>query len=316
MQQTSPSQAQFTPPQAAQPPPPLSLQVPQISASASPLPPSQSLASQSLQSLTTPIPLQTPQTPRLFVEPKDLVYLYDGSLAGLLCCFYESASLGELPVSILPAHYAQPTLCQIKEITTDKEKSRLVRSSLSEKASEDALDLIETVFLSCLKQKELHILRFLLLAYGEGRRVLNMLGRQDVAPLLNAEKHLMKEAHLLRGFVRFSDYDGVLAANITPKNFILPFIANHFCGRYAEESFVIYDKNHKAALVYENRKRSIIHLEEMPFPQADAAEQRYRALWKSFYHTIAIEARINPRLRMTLMPKRYWENMTEMKDLL
>ena len=246
----------------------------------------------------------------------DVVYHYDGSLDGLYCCVFECVYLREQPVAIVPAQEAQPTLLRIKDIPLDRDKARRVRASIPAKISGDALDLVETVFLSCLEQKELRILRFLLLGYREGAKTLHMLGHPDVAPMLDAEKHLLKEAHLLKGFVRFSDFDGVLAANITPKNFILPFLANHFCARYAEEEFVIYDKTHRAALLYQNRRRSIVRLEEMPFPRADAAEERYRALWKTFYHTIAIEARTNPRCRMTHMPKRYWENMTEMRELL
>jgi len=259
---------------------------------------------------------QPRKTWTLPVEPKDLIYLYDGSLQGFFCCVYESIYLRELPASIQAEHYAQPSLLRIKEIPTDGGKSRKVQTSLRMQISEEVLDLIETVFLSCLKQKELHTLRFILLAYREGARVLQMLGHPEVTPLLNAEKHLMKEAHLLKGFVRFSDYDGVLAANITPKNFILPFLANHFCARYAEEDFILYDKTHKAGLLYQDRRRSIVRLDETPFPQADAKEERYRSMWKRFYDTIAIEARINPRCRMTNMPKRYWENMTEMADQL
>ena len=45
-----------------------------------------------------------------------------------------------------------------------------------------------------------------------------------------------------------------------------------------------------------------------------AAEAQYRRLWKRFYDTIEIEARRNPKLRMSKMPKRYWDTMTEFQD--
>ena len=44
---------------------------------------------------------------------------------------------------------------------------------------------------------------------------------------------------------------------------------------------------------------------------AGEEELRYRAMWRKFYDTIAIEGRYNPRCRMTQMPKRYWGDMTE-----
>ena len=46
----------------------------------------------------------------------------------------------------------------------------------------------------------------------------------------------------------------------------------------------------------------------------DETEARYRLLWKRFYDTIAIKERENPRCRMTNMPKRYWNTMTEFQD--
>lgn len=254
--------------------------------------------------------------PKPLALPSDIVYHYDGGLAGFFCCVYESVYFRELPTAILPDKEAQPTLFQVKSIITDQDKAARVRSSIPAKISKDALALVENVFLSCLQQKELLILRFLLLAYREGGKVLRMLGHPDVAPLLKAEKHLMGEAHLLKGFVRFSDYEGVLAASITPKNFVLPYIAGHFCARFSQEDFLIYDKTHKAALICQKGRRRIVPLDALPFPEADETETRYRELWKKFYHTVAIEARYNPRCRMTHMPKRYWENMTEMQELL
>lgn|GEM_PF-34911 len=256
------------------------------------------------------------QAPPAATVADAVAYRYDGSLAGFFCCVYESYYLREAPAEILTEWDAQPTLLYTKTIATDQTVAARVRDSIPAKISGDALDLIETVFLSCLKEKELCILRFLTLAYREGRKTMEMLGNPYVAALLDAEKHLLKEAHLLKGFVRFSDYGGVLASQITPKNFILPFIANHFCERFSEEDFIIFDKNHKAALIYQGRRREIVSLDELPFPEADEAEERYRALWKRFYQTITIEARYNPRCRMTHLPKRYWENMTEMRELL
>ena len=40
----------------------------------------------------------------------DVIYLYDGSFEGLLCCVHESVYTHELPVDIHPVEAAQPTL--------------------------------------------------------------------------------------------------------------------------------------------------------------------------------------------------------------
>jgi hypothetical protein len=53
---------------------------------------------------------------------------------------------------------------------------------------------------------------------------------------------------------------------------------------------------------------------DFELPAANAEEEYYRELWKCFYRTIGIKERYNPRCRMNLMPKRFWSNMTEMKE--
>lgn len=257
-----------------------------------------------------------PPPKKPLAAPADIVYLYDGSLPGFFCCVHESVYTRQIPSEIWPEQEAQPSLFEQRMIATDPDKAARVAASVPEKISERAMDMIQTVFLSCLEQKELAMLRFLLLGYQLGSGVPYMFGHEDVKPVLEAEKHLGGEAHLLKGFVRFSDYDGVLAATITPKNFVLPFLAEHFVMRYSEENFIIFDKTHKAALLYENGQHRIVPMEGITFPEADETEENYRALWKQFYNTIAIEARTNWKCRRTHMPKRYWENMLEVAHLL
>ncbi|NLT14655.1 MAG: DNA metabolism protein [Clostridiales bacterium] len=247
--------------------------------------------------------------------PADIIYTYDGSFDGFLCCVFESVYSGVLPLDILCEEDAAPTLMEVRPIATDPVKAGRVRASMPHKISARALELLKTVFCSCLAQKELRLLEFLLRGYREGGKLCYKLGDMVMAPLLNAEKHLLRESHLHMGFVRFSDVGGALVAVITPKNYILPFIAEHFVLRYDREQFMIFDKTNKAALVYQEGKAEILRIEHVEFPEISVGEVRYQALWKRFYDTIAIEGRQNPRCRMTHMPKRYWENMLEVSDL-
>ncbi|MCL2335736.1 MAG: TIGR03915 family putative DNA repair protein, partial [Endomicrobia bacterium] len=121
------------------------------------------------------------------------------------------------------------------------------------------------------------------------------------------------EAQKFMGFVRFSAHSGILIAKIKPKNFVLPLLAFHFAQRLPNEKFVIYDETHKSLCAYSKGKYVISDASEVEFPQPDSDEQHYRDLWKMFYDTIAVEGRENPKCRMTLMPKRYWNNLTEMQ---
>ncbi len=246
--------------------------------------------------------------------PGDTAYRYDGSLSGLYTCVHACVYSGRLPLEIQSGASDTPTLLPAQVVLTDEEKARRVRDALERKVSPRARELVENVFLSCLPDKEIRILHFLLLAFEEGRSALTMLGHPDVEPLLTAEKRMLHEAHLLTGFIRFSDYGGSLLATIRPKNFALPYLAPHFIDRFSQENFMIYDRTHGAALVHEPGRSEIVRVEGVVPPEASEEERKYRALWKRFYDTIAIQARINPRCRMSHMPKRYWTEMTEMQD--
>jgi probable DNA metabolism protein len=241
-------------------------------------------------------------------------YLYDGSLAGFYCCVHRSFYTRQIPLAICPAGEAQPCLWPEETIETDEVMARRVQAATMGKLSSRVSDLTENVFFSCMEQKETALLRFLHRAFAVGPQITNMLGDPDVAALLKAELHLHRESHLFLGFVRFQDTGGALTATIAPKNFVLPYIANHFVSRFSGENFMIFDKTHNAALIYQNRKKQIVRAEGLVPPLPTKDEQYYRSLWKQFYDTVAIAARENPRCRMTHMPKRYWDNLTEMQE--
>ncbi|MDP4160778.1 MAG: TIGR03915 family putative DNA repair protein [Bacillota bacterium] len=241
----------------------------------------------------------------------DLIYTYDGSFEGLMCCVFESYEKKENP-SIIRPQSAQQTLFDTgKWIETDDQKADRVYNSIPLKISSQAQELVKLGFLTCAPRKELLIYHFLRLGFKFGSKVMAMLTDDTVCSLQKAVRHLTSESHKFKGFVRFSVYGEVLVSVIEPKNFVLPLLSPHFCDRFRNEAFMIYDKTHSMALIYESKKAELIFVDELTLPEVDAAEVEYRRLWKQFYKTIAIEGRNNPRCRMTLMPKRYWGQMTE-----
>lgn len=249
------------------------------------------------------------------INRTNILYKYDGSFEGLMCCVFESYDKKEIPMDIISPAINQITLFSIKEIETNSQKYFRVLNSIPKKISLSALDFIKYVFLTCLPQKELCILLFLRKGYKSGSSIMTMLGDETVSKLFKAVKHLNNESHLIKGFLRFSVFTYGLAAQIGPQNYILPLIKNHFCDRYPEENFLIYDKTHGMALIYHPHKAVIIDAEDLQFPEIDEEEQHFRKLWQVFYNTIEIEGRHNPKCRNRHMPKRYWEYMTEFKDV-
>ena len=245
------------------------------------------------------------------LNQSNLIYRYDGSFDGLLCCVFESYDKKEIPMGIFLPDTPEILLFPAKDITTDSQKSSRVLVSIPKKMGACALDFVRHAFLSCLTQKELYILQFLRIGYRYGPSVMSMLADDVVNTLFKAVKHLNNESHLLKGFVRFSIFNNVLVAEIEPKNYVLPLLMQHFCERYPQERFLIYDKTHGMALVYQPYQSAVIPIEDLDLPEPDEKEQSFRELWRLFYDTIEIQGRHNPKCRMSHMPKRYWKYMTE-----
>ena len=169
-------------------------------------------------------------------------------------------------------------------------------------------------YLTCMEDKEIRIYRLVAKLLREGPGFLRDFSDETLHPVAAAVRHLNGEAHLLKGFVRFSELGGVLGSEIEPKNRVLPILRSHFCSRYQNEKFFIYDRTHHEALFYAAGKAVIRPLADFQMAPPDETEANYRLLWKRFYDTIAIKERENPRLRMSNMPKRYWNTMTEFQD--
>ncbi len=243
---------------------------------------------------------------------KDILYEYDGSFDGFLCCVYESYTQKENPTGFLAGEEVC-TLFDTRYIPTVKAHAQRVYRSFF-KTSQVFGPLLQRAWLTVLQDKELRLFALIRKFYRIGPSLLQDLSDESVSAVRKAVQHLEGEAHLLRGFVRFSEFSGVLGAEIEPKNRVLPLLRGHFCSRYREETFFIYDRTHREVLLYAAHQARIVPLEQFQMARPDTEEAAYRLLWKRFYDTISIRERENPRCRMTQMPKRYWGTMTEFQD--
>ena len=58
----------------------------------------------------------------------------------------------------------------------------------------------------------------------------------------------------------------------------------------------------------------LVKTDALNLPDRAADERTMQQAWKRFYKTVAVESRYNPELRRQFMPKRLWENITEMQE--
>lgn len=243
----------------------------------------------------------------------EMAYYYDGSFDGFLCCIFESYVHKETPTDICCDEEALPSLFACRSVQTDYAHAGRVLRKVT-KLSPYAAELLRKGFLTCLPGKELCLYRLVSRLLKDGPAFLKDPSDDVFYPVFKAVRHLQGEAHLLKGFVRFSELGGVLGGEIEPKNRVLPLLRSHFCARYQNEAFFLFDRTHKEALFYAAGRAVIRPLDDFKMEAPDETEAHYRLLGKRFYETVAIRERENPRCRQTQMPKRYWGTMTEFQD--
>lgn len=243
-----------------------------------------------------------------------IAYCYDGSFDGMLCCIFTSFARRETPELIFTFDQRQATLYPVRSIVTETDKARRVENGIRQKISEDSWELVRDGFLCNLPDKEAVLVRFVKLLFRYGEKAATNYANPTVDTLRKALVHLYQEAQLLKGFVRFSDYEGVLVSVISPKNQALPILAEHFSVRFPGERFMIYDQNHKIGFMHTETERRFIEVESLTLPKAGAEELAFRALWRNYFGHMAIKERENPVCQRTHLALRYRPWMTEFNE--
>lgn len=241
---------------------------------------------------------------------EEIIYRYDGTLAGFLSCVFDSYAKKEIPSGFQDEAQLEESLFPARWVESDISRAERVLAGL-QKIDPYAQELVVKGFLTCAPEKEMILYRFIRAIYAEGKPLLRRLSDSNLLPLMRAVRRLEGEVHLLKGFTRFSEFEGALAGEIRPKNRVLPLLWDHFCDRMYNEVFLLYDRTHQEALVHRPGQWAVIPLKDFKMTSPSAAEAQYRRLWKRFYDTIEIKERHNPKCRRTQMPMRYWSTMTE-----
>lgn len=245
-----------------------------------------------------------------------LTYYYDGTPEGWLCCVYESYMRKEIPWNITAGKAGAGSCVDLlsvpETIVTDWTAARRVRESIKNKLGNFFWQTLEKSFYTCQPEKELQMLLLTRKGFRYGPEVLLLTEDPVVRRIQKGLCFLGTEVDKWRGFVRFTDIRGVLVSVIGAKNCVLPFIASHFCHRFCQEHFLIYDEKHHMALVHRPGKSAIIPMDGLSPREPSEEEERYRSMWKLYYDAIEIHPRHNAVCRRTHMPKWYWDYLTEM----
>ncbi len=260
----------------------------------------------------------------------DLEYIYDGTFEGFLCCIYASLARREVPRHIY-VETGVPLLGETATwITTDWEQAQTVYVSLSRKIGIEAQDMVKEAFLTHMYDREMRLYRFIMLGYRLGRLVLNdeewvgiaegtpagygqkmryipdIYQRELILQVWEAVRNYRLEVKNVEGSMRFRSYTDVMVACITPRNRVLPSLAEFFEKRFRESNFLVYDKTHQMAAVHRQEGTMVTLMKEIKLPVLYDEKNVYEKLWRSWYDRLRIEPPLRAHYALNEMKNRLW----------
>ena len=235
------------------------------------------------------------------------IYLFDGTMDGLLTAVFEAFSLKEQPEELLTEGDALPLFCErTYQVTTDEEKARRVWAGMEKKLTREAMKLISVSWLSELKELNAPLFRYVCKVFRQGD-ISKHFADPDVLTVTNIARRVLHEQLRMKQFIRFQKAkDGTYLGVVSPDHNVLPLIIDHFQDRFNDQPWLIYDAKRHYGFNYDGKTVIRITFEDeaaVPFLLQD--------LWRTYFKAICIRERMNPRKQLNDMPRRYWKYMTE-----
>jgi probable DNA metabolism protein len=201
-------------------------------------------------------------------------------------------------------------------VPTDEARAARVWRRLEAKVGEEALRDCFDAFCSDLDGVEDSLASTLARMAREGRGVLGDLGDPNCLRVMEASRRSKAQAHKLTGLLRFAELaDGSWYAVMKPECDVLPLIGDHFAARFPGERFVIHDSGRGRAILHEPHGPwrivggfSLASAGDLPLSER---EKELQTGWRTYFKSVAIAERKNPRLQAGHMPKKYWPFLPE-----
>ena len=253
------------------------------------------------------------------------VYVFDGTMDGLLTAVFDAYALKEQPEELLKSGDALPLFCDhTYQVTTDEDKAQRVWAGLEKRLEREALKLISVSWLSELPELSTPLFHYIYKVFQQGDISRNF-ADPDVLSVTNIARKVLHEQLRMKQFIRFQKAkDGTYLAVVSPDHNVLPIITDHFSDRFNDQPWLIYDAHRHYGFYYDGHAAPIrITFENefaVPFSLENGKlnedilssdDQLLQDLWRTYFKAICIKERMNPRKQLKDMPRRYWKYMTE-----
>ena len=264
--------------------------------------------------------------------------VYDGSLAGLLSIVFEVFAGGLSAKRVVREHrYAPSMFGEPVRVASDPERARRVWTGLERFGGFDR-ELVLRCWLFDTTEADTDIVHLLVRLYREGEAAAVDFRDEAVFRCEVIRKKMFREIHRTHAFVRFAEAeDGLYFARIDPDFDVLPLAVEHFEDRYQDQEWMIWDGKRRYGYWFTPGQVRSVRVSEAdfqaasaktegtqelvcpaappgapPLPSAQAGhEDGYQRLWSTYFDSVNIAARANPRLHRAHVPLRYWRHLTE-----
>lgn len=249
------------------------------------------------------------------------VLKYDGSFKGFLTCVFNAYEQKVKVIEILPAGEDQKQLfSETENIITEDFKAQRVLKALKIKISSKGLRQIKFAFLSEAQGIEIRLYEMIRYIFSRVEKADLDYSNPVVLHISNIAKQVGREKHRMEAFVRFRlTKDDIYFAIIEPDFNVLPIIASHFKRRYADQKWLIYDIKRKFGVYYDMPQTEYVSI-DLPQDMGisggnsqyfETGEIYFQNLWKKYFEATNIKSRVNMRLHVQHVPKRYWKYLSE-----
>lgn len=251
-----------------------------------------------------------------------VIYQYDKSFEGLLTCIFDAYERKIFPDVLQDENMPLPLFYkEVIRIVTDERKSSRVWKGLEKRLSPAGLSVITSCWLSELPDSDHLLFRYMRKAIDAPGPIEINFGDPDILEATRIAKKVNNERLRVIQFVRFQKaIDGTYFAALEPLYNVLPLVTGHFQTRFADQCWLLYDIKREYGYYYNRQKVEEVRFENkvshlltgrLDSPLMAEDEQLFQQLWKTYFKTIAIKERINPKLHRQHLPVRFWKYLIE-----
>lgn len=252
------------------------------------------------------------------------VYFYDKTWAGLLTVVFDAYQQKLFPDKLLGMGEPLPLFVEATYTTvTDEEKYARVWTALLKKLSKKVCNMLLCAWLSEEEGIAEDLFRYIRKAVDAPTSIAMNFGDPDVLHIQKVARKVSHERHYLEQFLRFQKAsDDIYFSPVSPRYNVLSLLIDHLKDRFSDQQWLVYDVLRHYGYYYNLHTVEEVTLDDdshLLSGKLDESlmaedEKTFQQLWKGYFQAITIKERMNLRLQMQHMPRRFWKYITEMQN--